>query len=228
MQHHTPLSPDEMSECIRLAFTGMNVRQILRATGIGAERLSQERRTNGAFQNAFLEALDCGYDIVADSLDNITEEYPDVAEARLISDNRKWTLARRKAKVYGDRLNVDIEHRIDISGALEEARRRSTAALEAVPVLATLIPPGSKPVAAWQAETDEPSLQTETGEPSQDALLKGPDAPPSDAASQTAGYHPKKPTRRIADLNAKSADSGSGDDQNGACPAPTTDIDPFS
>lgn len=74
-------------------------------------------------------ALELGFEIQADSLHTIADDYHDVQKARLKSDNLKWILARRVPHKYGDRLDINLNQTVDITGALLEARNRSTLSL---------------------------------------------------------------------------------------------------
>jgi len=48
-----------------------------------------------------------------------------VDRARLMSDNRKWAASRLNPKVYGDRVDVNMNQTIDIGANLAEARGRA-------------------------------------------------------------------------------------------------------
>ena len=44
----------------------------------------------------------------ADTLAETAENHPDVARARLITDNKKWIMARLASSRYGDRIQTEI------------------------------------------------------------------------------------------------------------------------
>ena len=70
----------------------------------------------------FNDAQEDGYDALADQLLTITNEESDHNKAKVKSDNIKWLLSKRKATVYGDKIEVNMNATIDIGAALAEAR----------------------------------------------------------------------------------------------------------
>lgn len=94
------------------------------AVGVDVITLQKWRLEDAAFNNLCTQALDAGYEVLADKLIGITEVFDDVNKARLESDNIKWYLARRARDRYGDRLEVNINQTVDIKGALANARSR--------------------------------------------------------------------------------------------------------
>lgn len=58
----------------------------------------------------FDEALETGSEVLADMLLHIDQEHSDPRFARIISDNIKWLLERRKPDKYGQRVQVSMEN----------------------------------------------------------------------------------------------------------------------
>lgn len=81
-------------------------------------------------QAMYTEADQRGGDAMADALINIDNHLKhgqsDPKMAKVISDNIKWVLGKRKPKEYGDRVQVDHSISVDvaITTALDAARRR--------------------------------------------------------------------------------------------------------
>jgi hypothetical protein len=81
-------------------------------------------------QDLYTEADQRGADAMADALINIDNHrvhgQSDPKMAKVISDNIKWVLAKRKPKEFGDRVQVDHSVTVDvaITTALDAARRR--------------------------------------------------------------------------------------------------------
>lgn len=79
----------------------------------------------------YVEADQRGSDAMADALVNIDNHrvhgQSDPKMAKVISDNIKWVLGKRKPKEYGDRVQVDHSVTVDvaITTALDAARRRT-------------------------------------------------------------------------------------------------------
>lgn len=78
-----------------------------------------------------LNAEQMSQDILADKLVNIVDEYPDHNQAKVISENIKWLLARRRQKDYGDRMITEVNVTADkaILQALERSQERSQSLL---------------------------------------------------------------------------------------------------
>lgn len=83
------------------------------------------------------EAEQRSYDAMADALINIDNHkvhgQSDPKMAKVISDNIKWVLSKRRPKDFGDRVQVDHSVTVDvaITTALDAARRRVGPALPA-------------------------------------------------------------------------------------------------
>lgn len=206
---HSRMSDEEKTAFIADAFEGLTIRQMLVKRGTSAHRLIHERALDAAFSNALSDALTQGMEIHADSLMEITQQYPDVAEARLISENIRWLLSRRKSKTYGDRLDVNVEHRVNIVGALSEARARA-ALHPSQHIEATFFETGLQPVAACtpeKAEFFEPSLKSETADRSLNADYRAAEPPPRLAERSSAPQPPLLTQRPINDFRASDAEA---------------------
>lgn len=84
-------------------------------------------------QALFEDAEQRSYDAMADALINIDNHklhgQSNPQMAKVISDNIKWVLSKRKPKEYGERIEVKHEHTLDITitSALNRARQRTVA-----------------------------------------------------------------------------------------------------
>jgi|SRR5688572_14939357 len=90
--------------------------------------------------DAFSDAEQRGYDALADSL--LTIHKPgnvhacvDTKEMKIVSDNAKWLLEKRRNKQYGQKVLVETHVTADraIIDALSRARDRATRVIEDVP-----------------------------------------------------------------------------------------------
>jgi len=79
-----------------------------------------------AFEVAVRRARAILLEARVDRMADVARTEPDVNRARLIIDTDKWLAAKLIPKVYGDKLDLTIEHRLDIGGALAAARARAT------------------------------------------------------------------------------------------------------
>jgi len=81
-------------------------------------RESVDRRADFLAQ----EILDIADEPMPENLDRTTGDW--INRKRMQIDARKWTACKLKPKAYGDRLDVNVEQRISITQALEEAKGR--------------------------------------------------------------------------------------------------------
>lgn len=119
------LTPEQIAEIIDLAVEGKPIAHIINYLEITASQFWYYKKHNPRFLENFDLARQEGLEHLADSLINIADEYEDVFKARLKSDNLKWLLAKRKPHTYGEKIELNINKTIDISGALEDARKRA-------------------------------------------------------------------------------------------------------
>lgn len=119
------LTPEQLETALRMAHAGKSLQQIHTELGVSAQYFWEYRRKHPEYNENFSQARDEGYDVLADGLVGITERIPDVQRARLESENMRWLLARRKSRVYGDKLDLTVQHTIDIAAALTEGKRRA-------------------------------------------------------------------------------------------------------
>lgn len=100
---------------------------------------------NEELRVAFEEAEDRGSDAMADALINIDNHkvhgQSDPKMAKVISDNIKWLLSKRRVREYGDRVVVDHSVSVDvaITTALDAARTRVASAKSGVVIDAEVV-----------------------------------------------------------------------------------------
>jgi hypothetical protein len=64
-------------------------------------------------------------DALADDILRVAESTLDPQRARNQITARQWLASKIKPKVYGDKLDVDVNNRIDISLAIQQGRQRA-------------------------------------------------------------------------------------------------------
>ncbi len=111
-----------------MAEEGHTLKRIRDALLVEATGFRNYLERNPAFKNRLALARQEGLEELADSLQDIADEIPDVLKARLKSENLRWILSKRKPLVYGDRLDVNVNQTIDIRSALSEAKQRANLA----------------------------------------------------------------------------------------------------
>lgn len=110
--------------CDRLR-EGQLIPSIAAEVGFSPATILDWRDRHKKFGLSFTRAEQIGFDMLAERLLMIPKQDGDVQRQRLESDNIKWFLSKRRAAVYGDRIDVNVTNTIDIGGALNEARARA-------------------------------------------------------------------------------------------------------
>lgn len=100
--------------------------QARKLVGVSEYRTAKWQAELPAFESALRRARAMIVEARVDRMAEVARTEPDVNRARLIIDTDKWLAAKLIPKVYGDKLDVTVEHRIDISDALAAARARAT------------------------------------------------------------------------------------------------------
>lgn len=119
------LTEEQKKLAIDMAAEGKSITQIVDALCVSNYAFMKMRQHDPLFEQSFEHARHEGLEHIADNLLVVADEYTDVQRARLKSDNAKWLLSKRKPKIYGDKIDVNINQTIDISGALSEAKQRA-------------------------------------------------------------------------------------------------------
>lgn len=124
MARKNPLNTPETREIIlkRLA-NGETLRAICRDLGIAHNVVVDWRNQDPVFDDHYARAIATGYDAEADQIVDLSQrpyslvpnksgalviDPGEVAARRLETDTRKWVLARRAPKKYGDRVQTEI------------------------------------------------------------------------------------------------------------------------
>lgn len=112
------------AKILDLLANGQTLAKACESAGLSTGQFMQRLPKRTSLSHAFICARDAGAEVLADSLLGITEQEADVNRARLKSDNIKWILSRRHAAKFGDRIDVNVNTTIDLTGAINEARNR--------------------------------------------------------------------------------------------------------
>lgn len=121
-----PFDPTIAARACELANDGKLMPAIAEELGLSVTTLNKWRQLHPVFSQAFDNARDQGLDVLVDQLPDIavSEDY-DHHTARLLSENIKWIAERRARRRYGAQLDLNITERVDLTGALLEARKRT-------------------------------------------------------------------------------------------------------
>lgn len=124
LQKAPQLSDEQLRRAIELAIEGETLTKIADELCITTQMLYVYRQHFPDFATIFERARQEGLEKLADDLITLADDIDDVQRARLKSDNYKWLLSKRKPAVYGDKVDIHVSQTIDISGALDDAKKR--------------------------------------------------------------------------------------------------------
>jgi hypothetical protein len=119
------LSAEQAQVCTLIA-SGKTLEEARRLAGVTEYRYTKWLVELPAFEQALRRARAIIVEARVDRMADVARNEPDVNRARLMIDTDKWLASKLVSKVYGDKMDVSIDHRIDISDALAAARSRAT------------------------------------------------------------------------------------------------------
>lgn len=99
-----------MIAIVHLIADGMAPHQACKEQGTTLAAFKHALSIEPDLKTLFDEALETGSEVLADMLLHIDREHSDPRFARIISDNIKWLLERRKPDKYGQRVQVSMEN----------------------------------------------------------------------------------------------------------------------
>lgn len=104
---------------------GTSVKLSAAAIGVSTVTIYRWASRLPAFARALSTARAISNRCLVDDLLTIpTDPRYSIDQARLISDAIKWRASRELRAEYGDKLDVSVEHSVDLTGALADARSR--------------------------------------------------------------------------------------------------------
>ncbi len=119
------MTEDQKATAIKMAVEGKSLKKIREELGLEAILFWRARQSDADFERQWQEARFEGLEENADELMDIArDETVDLGRARLISENTKWLLSKRKPRAYGDRLDLNVTSAIDLTSTLREAKER--------------------------------------------------------------------------------------------------------
>ncbi|MFN3612711.1 hypothetical protein [Tepidimonas sp.] len=112
---------------IDLISNGETVTAACKKVGLPIPTFKKYVANQQELQDALITAEQSGQDILADTLIDIDTRHSDARMAKVVSENIKWLLSKRRVKDYGDK--VTVEHTITadaaIIAALDRGRERA-------------------------------------------------------------------------------------------------------
>src|SRR5689334_2782143 len=119
---------------LEVAAQGGKTIDIARAMGCSVSHYSQLKRVHPDFSQSVDNAREQGYILKAEMLETLVEDNPlaSVDELRLQFDISRFLLSKMYPAKFGERMTLAVE-KVDIQGAMVEAKSRAAAARRAIP-----------------------------------------------------------------------------------------------
>jgi hypothetical protein len=107
------------------ACAGKPLRSIAQVMGCTIRHLQRLLTRDTEFNQAMLRARMSGNQIIADEILTLADDHveADPQWLRVKADNMKWYLKVMQPAIFGDKIQMQVEH-VDLKGALIEARTR--------------------------------------------------------------------------------------------------------
>jgi hypothetical protein len=145
---------DDLKRILDVVSGGGSLVDALAVESLKPFEFFKELDLNPQLSDAYARAVRTRAEIMVDEILTISDHDPDWGRAKLRVDTRKWIASKLNPRVYGDRLDVNVNQTIDIGSALTEARQRAVGgSTELIDITPQLIDgaTGSKPVDSEEA-----------------------------------------------------------------------------
>lgn len=113
---------------------GDNIAQACAFINLDPIEVQKLRLKDEAFDAAIRAIQSIELENGVDRLAELHDEIDDALLHRSVSDNIKWLATKRSRKHYGEKLDVTVEHKIDLKTAMQLARERSGPLIEHKPL----------------------------------------------------------------------------------------------
>lgn len=113
---------------------GVQIKDIIKSVNITINNLYDYAAKDPLFEKEMQKARVYQQYLKVDELLNVTdgcETMAQVARAKVISDNTKWTAGKFNPSVFADNINVSVSHHLDLSSILLAAENRVLPILQA-------------------------------------------------------------------------------------------------
>lgn len=113
-----------IKETISRYATGLPLEKVLKEIGISSEYFYGALTANPMLDAMYIAAQRAKAEMLADEIITIADTEEDSQKARNRIDARKWWAGKANATKWGDKIQLEVEHKVDLAGALTEARGR--------------------------------------------------------------------------------------------------------
>lgn len=111
-------------EFISLMFANNSIAEICAQMSINPAALAYVRKKDSKFNDEITYVQNVLIDMKVDELLTIHESIENPIMAKVVSDNIKWTASKRAKDKYGDKVDVNVTHTLDLKEAIALARSR--------------------------------------------------------------------------------------------------------
>lgn len=147
---------DQKNAVIHLLAKGLTRAAACKQLGIPAQHAHDWMRRDPTFAERANVARDWGCEMLEHEIQTAGHDYPP-AQARVISENYKWLLSKRKPETYSDRMQLDVHSTVDVAGALSSARERVAQRLSGDPTRLAIAQAVDLPGVIEHGDTDRES-----------------------------------------------------------------------
>lgn len=121
------LTSEEKEIALGHAVEGLSLREIFRTIKIGPREFYEALKQDPSFSTEFQRVREIGLDLRVESLIHIADDCENMTQvhaARIKSDNIKWVASKINPRMYGDRIDLNVNQTVDIGAALAAAASR--------------------------------------------------------------------------------------------------------
>lgn len=142
MNEKTVLDGDKVMEVISRLPHEKTLKSILKDLGISPTSFFNFLLEHPDADRKYSIAQSARAELLADEIIDIADTEADPQRARNRIDARKWVSSKLKPNKFGDRIDVNVNHTVDISEALKDARARTNL----LPTRHVIVTPISQPI----------------------------------------------------------------------------------
>lgn len=121
----TVLTEEQKEFALEMAANNKSLKTIAKELGFTTPmQFVRYRKRDPLFQSEFNSARQFAAECLADSALTVVDDYDNPLKAKTQFEVIKWVCATRYPEVFGERLDLNVRHEVDISAALGAAMKR--------------------------------------------------------------------------------------------------------
>lgn len=117
-------SAEFRNEFIARLYNGDNLLEACAFMKVNPASMGLYRRDSIEFDVAIRQAQAFRMEIDTERLSNIDQEFDDAMMASVVSKNIQWLASKRARQIYGEKLDVNVQHTVNIREAMNDAQTR--------------------------------------------------------------------------------------------------------